>query len=431
MMRLRFGHPSEAIEFWSGLVRPLLSVQPTPFYLFSQVPVDAALAELSRHLSHLPIRHWLSCKTQPLKPLLQVWRRQERPVEVVSEFEFLAALHAGFSSERILLNGPAKHRWLPKHALRGMRVNFDSLSEVRELASLARKLDWMVGVRVNTSQEYDPERPEFPTQFGMTEDEVGATVSWLKRRGLSPRIAHFHLRTNVASAAIYERALAELAVLCRRVGMTPEFVDCGGGFPPPYVLTSDGKRVDAKFSLTAMAGVYERALGLFPGVREIWLENGRWLSARSGVLVVKVLDVKERRGMRHLICDGGRTTNALVSNWEAHELVWLPAGDLKARGISGAANWWRSASEKRRPSKRDSVFTVVTGPTCMAFDQLARRALPRAIQPGDYFMWMEAGAYHLSWETRFSHGLAAVLWHDGRRIRQVRKPERFASWWDC
>ena len=37
---------------------------------------------------------------------------------------------------------------------------------------------------------------------------------------------------------------------------------------------------------------------LFPGLREIWLENGRWVSAGSGALVVKILDVKERRGLR-------------------------------------------------------------------------------------------------------------------------------------
>ena len=127
MANLRFGHPSEVLDFWSSLVRPLLSVQSTPFYLFSMNPIEEAWAELDRHLGHLPIRHWLSCKTQPLKPLLQAWRRQGRSIEVVSEFELLASLDTGVSPQRILLNGPAKHRWLPQHAIPGMRVNFDSL----------------------------------------------------------------------------------------------------------------------------------------------------------------------------------------------------------------------------------------------------------------------------------------------------------------
>jgi diaminopimelate decarboxylase len=163
--------------------------------------------------------------------------------------------------------------------------------------------------------------------------------------------------------------------------------------------------VAGKFELRAMAAVLARARRWFPGLEEFWLENGRWLSARAGVLVVRVLDAKERRGLRHLICDGGRTLHALVASWEQHDLFSLPAR-------RGAA-----------------VLTAVTGPTCMAFDQLARRRLPRSLRPGDHLVWLDAGAYHLPWETRFSHGLAAVAWHDGRRVRIVREREPFENWW--
>jgi diaminopimelate decarboxylase/aspartate kinase len=136
------------------------------------------------------------------------------------------------------------------------------------------------------------------------------------------------------------------------------------------------------------------------------LENGRWLLARSGVLVVKILDVKERTKVRSLICDGGRTMNALVSNWETHELLALP--------------------ERRGPATSTSVH----GPTCMAFDQLARRPLPRNLRAGDHLLWLDAGAYHLPWETAFSHGRAAVYWHDGQRTRLVRPAEQFRDWWE-
>jgi diaminopimelate decarboxylase len=109
--------------------------------------------------------------------------------------------------------------------------------------------------------------------------------------------------------------------------------------------------------------------------------------------------------MRSLICDGGRTMNALISNWEAHGLFALP----ERRG--------------------QNTLTTVHGPTCMAFDQLARRPLPRSLRAGDHLVWLDAGAYHLPWETRFSHGLAPILWHDGRTARLIRKQERFEDWW--
>jgi diaminopimelate decarboxylase len=97
--------------------------------------------------------------------------------------------------------------------------------------------------------------------------------------------------------------------------------------------------------------------------------------------------------------------NALISNWEAHDLFAIP--------------------DRRGPA----VLTAVHGPTCMAFDQLARCPVPCGLRVGDHLVWLDAGAYHLPWETRFSHGLAAVLWHDGKSVKTVRPRQKFADWW--
>jgi len=404
-LQFSFQHPSEVRRFWRGVVKPLLKDRSSPFYVFSASPVQQALDELDRHFGRLPVRHWLSCKTQPLRPLLHWWRRDGRPIEVVSDFELRAALAEGFAPERILINGPAKHRWLPAVARRGLLVNFDSPTEARRLAPLAKRLGWTCGVRLLTREEFDPESPDFATQFGFAPDEAVVAIQALKRANVRLETIHFHLRTNVASNTVYERALAHAAEICRAAQFAPRFVDVGGGFPPPGVLTRGGKAVDAQFDLRAMAGVYERAFELFPSARELWLENGRWLLARSGVLVVRILDVKERLKVRALTCDGGRTMNALVSNWETHELLALP----ERRGTAAP--------------------TTVHGPTCMAFDQLARRPMPGTLRAGDHLLWLDAGAYHLPWETSFSHGRAAVYWHDGRRTRLVRPAEPFRDWW--
>ena len=174
---LMFGHAQETIEFWKRLVREALSLStPTPFYLCSALPIAEKISELDAALiaagfqsaianpkSKIGFRHWLSLKTQPVASLLRGWKEQGRPVEVVSEFELRAALAEGFAPENILVNGPAKHRWLPQfsgapisesassenhahHAgsetgapLRNLSVNFDSPAELAALLLLAKK----------------------------------------------------------------------------------------------------------------------------------------------------------------------------------------------------------------------------------------------------------------------------------------------------
>jgi diaminopimelate decarboxylase len=396
------------LRFWRTLTnRALQAGAQTPCYLFSALPVQEALGELASlepALAPLAVRHWLSCKTQPLPVLLQWWRQQGRPIEVVSELEFRLARTSGFSTSQILINGPAKQHWLPICAARGLRVNFDSPNELAALLTFAKRHRWCTGLRLLTDEEADPESPSLPTQFGFEPATVPAAVRRLRRAGLEPETAHFHLRTNVADAASFGRAIRQAAEICRAAGWRPRQLDIGGGLPPPNTLSHDGRRFDAHFRLPEFAAVLRRETRAFPGLREVWLENGRFVSARSGALLITVVDVKERRGLRQLICDGGRTLHALVSNWEQHELISLP----------------------RRPGS--CALTAVYGPTCMAFDRLACRPLPRSLRPGDRLLWLDAGAYHLPWETHFSHDLAAVLWHDGRKTSVVRERGDFAKW---
>lgn len=397
--------PAPTRRFWLRLVQNLLPRAPTPFFLFSVEPVQQALQTLYQNLPGLPVRSWLSAKTQPLPALWQWWKQQGRPIEVVSEFELRAALAEGFPPGHILLNGPAKHHWLPQFHLSHFWVNLDSAAEAAALLPLARQRNWRLGLRLHLGEEHDPENPAYPTQFGLEPRAAAAVLKDLRRHGLEPEVLHFHLRTQVHSAACYERALREASQFCHQNRWQPRFVDCGGGWPAPSVRDRNGQLVAAHFSLPAIGRLLHRARAWFPGLQEYWLENGRWLTGSSGVLVVRVLDLKQRRGMRHLICNGGRTLHALVATWEQHPLLTLPT----------------------RRGRR--ILTTVTGPTCMAFDQLARCLLPASLRTGDHLLWLDAGAYHLPWETRFSHGTAGVYWHDGTQIRRVRAPESFESWW--
>jgi diaminopimelate decarboxylase len=379
----------------------------TPFYLFSEAALESALRELQEQLGDLPVRHWLSFKTSPVGPLVHFWRKKGLGVEVVSEFELLAALQAGFRPQDILVNGVGKASWLAKINTPNLNVNFDSLSECGSLAFVASKFTWRIGIRLAVSEQFDPDDPEFRGQFGMLESELQQALGILRRERIIPHIAHFHLRSNIDDADAYVRSMSEAIGICHRSGFYPRVLDIGGGLPVPGERHRDSHVETYRDHLPNLARLLRQSFrNNSIGVDEVWLENGRFFSGRGAKLVFRVRDIKARTDARYLICDGGRVNNALVSDWQLHEIDFIP------------------------PRDGPLVLTSVCGPTCMAYDWIHRGPLTVDIQVGDLIVWSNAGAYHIPWETRFSQGLAAVFWADrAGKIACARKPESFESWW--
>jgi hypothetical protein len=145
---------------------------------------------------------------------------------------------------------------------------------------------------------------------------------------------------------------------------------------------------------------------LLPSVCEVWLENGRFLSGPVGALVLTVLDRKKRDEGIYLICDGGRINHARMASIERHEVVVSP---------------------QRQGALRS---TIVCGPTCAGLDRLGSFMLPDSVEPGDRVIWLTAGAYHIPLETRFSTGVAPVVWFNEHNEPEIiRRRETASQWW--
>lgn len=378
----------------------------TPFYLFWPAPYEAALARLDRVVAGgpLPVRHWYSFKTLPVPNMALVARARGLGLEVVSRFELAAALRLGVPAPDILVNGVAKHAWLTDE-IAGLNVVFESLTEVERLAPAARKLRWTVGLRVAVSGQRDPDDPRYPAQFGLAGPDVAPAVRLLRWYDVPVHILHVHLRSHVPASDHYRDAAEELAAIARACDVTPAVIDLGGGLPEEMIGVDPAAGIG--FDWSGFAAVVSDIGRLFPSARSLWFENGRHLLGPAGVLVVTVHDVKTIGGQQFLICDGGRTNQALESDGVPHRVAVLSGAD---RGVH-------------------TVPTVICGPTCMAADWLWRGEFAADIRIGDRVLYFNAGAYHLSWESRFSHGLSRVLWAgDGRTVTEIRGPETPDQW---
>jgi diaminopimelate decarboxylase len=298
------------------------------------------------------------------------------------------------------VNGVAKHAWLERYHVPGLRVHFDSIHETTSLIPSAIRQGWRVGLRCHVPAERDARDRRFSGQFGLSADEFFVALAQLRLAGVRVEGLHFHLGQGRQSSAAYRRSLEYIVDLCRRGDLAPAYLDCGGGIDAAP---------DVEDAFEDLVSSVEWARRQLPGLQEVWLENGRYLTASSAALVVRVLDHKIRSDARYLVCDGGRTNHALDADNGPHRLLVLP----------------------QRPGRL--VLTTISGPTCMTDDRLARLHLADSIVPGDLIVWLDAGAYHLPWETRFSHGLCAVVWadqNDTLSIARAREtPEQWSDLW--
>jgi diaminopimelate decarboxylase len=371
----------------------------TPCYVAAWQPTAVAIEELDTRLEQaLPIRSWLSFKTHPLPSLAVEWLRSGRGIEVVSESELITVLQLGCPLNRLLINGVAKHEWLHKYALSGIHVHFDSPLEVDRLLHSALANQWRVGVRCHVPDETDSRDAAFGGQFGMSEPEAVAALRLLRSAGADVHSIHFHRGQADHARRAYQRGLAHVAAVCALADVAPRALDCGGGLP----AHDDPRCVDAVADLCAAV---KQAPDLFPRLEEIWLENGRYITGQSAALAVRIVDIKEREECRYLICNGGRTNHALAADHHPHDLLPL----------------------RERPGT--PTLSTVCGPTCMTDDRLGRYRLPADTAVGDVLIWLDAGAYHLPWETRFSHGLCAVAWYGADDRLTVARPREEAAAW--
>lgn len=394
---------------WRLLAKQAAETVSTPCYLVSELCIRQALTRLKALESSIPLRHWVSLKSQPLPRMVQTATELDLGIDVVSECELLGVLAVGVPARRILVNGVGKHTWLSRHRVPGLHVHLDSLAEVRALARLAKAIDWSIGLRCAIPEAADPELAPSNLvwdQFGMTELEIRAATRILADAGVAVRGIHFHLHTNVRTVESYRRALTGVAAVVEACGLNPKYVDIGGGLPVAGEASLDGTSAATTFDLDEFRDLLASVPSILPSVREVWLENGRFLTGPAGALVMSILDKKERGDAVYLICDGGRVNHARMASMERHDIMLVSQGNAPIRK------------------------TFVCGPTCSAVDRLGCWELPGSAEPGDLVIWLNAGAYHIPLETRFSSGLAPVVWfNDQVQPEVIRTRETAAEWW--
>ncbi len=357
-----------------------------------------------------PSRIAYSYKTNYLPVLCQWVDREGGLAEVVSGAEYALARSLGVAARRIIFNGPCKSvEEFEEALLEGAQVNLDGERELRMLERLAAQFPdacLRVGLRLGKASG----RFGFPVLDSEAWGQGAASVvGRILNCGAELEAVHVHSSWGDRSAAAHAWRAERLLGFCRRhFGKAgPARIDIGGGFYSPMPASVRAGFMEAVSDFEEYGERVGRLVaGQYPvGGPELVLEPGTALVSDAMWLVVRVLDCKQMGGRRVAVTAGSVHTLKPTRHSRA-----LP---MEVVGAGGG----RPAAEG----------TDLVGYTCMEDDCLVQ-GYAGAVEPGDFAVFGQVGAYSLVLKPPFIQPAPAVLVQDGAGNLNVARERQ--EWWE-
>jgi diaminopimelate decarboxylase len=382
----------------------------TPAYVYSGGHMRHQLRRFQDAFAGQPAMVCYALKANSNLAVIKTLAEAGAGAEIVSGGELQRALAVGVPPDRIVFAGVAKSRDEMAMALDAgiAQINVESVPELVTLSEVAagRRLRAPIALRINpdvAAGSHDK------ISTGRRQDKFGIPYDQaLEAYRLAGRLAgievvglHLHIGSQILSLAPFEAAYRRAIELVRQLraeGIGVRRIDLGGGLGVAYRGEPEIDLAD----YAAMVREAGRGLDL-----ELVFEPGRYLVAQAGILLSRVLYVKEGPELPCVILDAGMNDLLRPALYDAYHPI-LPVVEPE-------------------PSAPQRAVDVV-GPICESADVFARaRELP-PLQPQDLVAFAGAGAYGAVMASDYnSRPLAAEILVEDRRFAVVRpRQEPFA-----
>jgi diaminopimelate decarboxylase len=319
-----------------------------------------------------------SIKTNPHPSLVMLAEQTGMFAEVISRAEMERALNAGFSPDRIILNGPAQ-QWpigpMPDDAL--MAAFADSPESFARWMGEGPPTARYLGIRL---------RPiTVGSRFGAdvgTPKRFARTLALLASLPPEQEIGvHFHFASDVIGPSrwfeLFGSVLHWAEAIQDGVGRPVRCLDAGGGwFPDDF---------DREL-LPRLEEVVGSAVERLPELARFFVEPGKAIAQPTMALVTTVLEVRR----------SGDTVTEAVVDAAISDLPMAPFYPHRVYAHSADGRWQPLGGRGDR----------LLGRICMETDILASDlALPASLQAGDRLVIGDAGAYDASMSYNFGRGV--------------------------
>jgi len=403
--------------FFEGIcIDDLIKSHKTPFYLYSQNKIIETYNDLKKNLSS---EIFFAVKANSNQAILKLMKNCGAGADVVSAGELQRSIEAGFNPNKIIFEGVGKSKQDIEFALeKNIRlINLESINEIKLINLLGEKFNKIINVGIRLNPDIDAQTLDKIStgkktdKFGISIDYLSDIISLIKSSNyISLKGISCHIGSQIHEISIFEKVFIKMKEIAETIlanEIKLEHVNLGGGFGVNYEKNKND--LDIK-------NIGKLALSTFnKAPYKISFEPGRYLVAKAGIIITKILNTKENGGIKFLITDAGMQTLIRPAMYESfHKIEAL-----------------NNFSEKK-------ILYTVAGPICESSDILAKNITLPMQKTDNYLAIHDAGAYGAVMASNYnSRGIPEEILvnkdsffviHKAEKISDIIKRDSIPSW---
>jgi diaminopimelate decarboxylase len=347
----------------------------TPFYCYSTATLERHYKVFAESFADQQATICYALKANANMGVIRTFADLGAGADVVSEGELRKALAGGIPADRIVFSGVGKTRSELAFALDCgiMQLNVESLPELEALSEIAASKGMTANIAIRVNPDVDAKTHE-KISTGKSENKFGINASQAPAAfaraaelpGINAVSVAVHIGSQLTDLEPFRIAFERVAALVRglrELGHDINRVDLGGGLGIPYREEIIPLPID-------YAAVVKGAVGNLGC--HLMFEPGRMLVGNAGILVSKVIYVKQGESRRFVIVDAAMN-------------------DLMRPAMYDA---WHEIKPLKEPASGVEMEPAdVVGPACESSDTFARQRPLPPVCDGDLMAIFTAGAY--------------------------------------
>ncbi len=349
----------------------------TPFYVYSTATLTRHFKLFDDALDGIDHLVCFAMKSLSNQAVIKVLADAGAGMDVVSGGEYFRAKAAGVAGEKIVFSGVGKTVDEMRLALEGgiRQFNVESEPEMIVLDQVAQSLDVVAPITVRVNPDVDA-KTHAKISTGKKEDKFGIPISRArevyamaaKLPGLKVIGIDVHIGSQLTDLTPFEAAylkVAELTAQLRADGHEISRLDLGGGLGIPYARSNEAPPLPSDYGALIKRTFEDLDV-------EIEIEPGRLISGNAGLMVSKVIYIKDGEDRQFMIIDGAMNDLIRPAMYEAHHDI-VPVIEPKV-------------------ATAPATYDIV-GPVCESGDTFAKSRAMAPVKADDLIAFRSAGAY--------------------------------------